>query len=74
MLLMTLLSCAAFAAATLNGPEEPLESKATIDAPVAEVWEAWTTSAGITSWMAPAGEVDFRVGGKYRTSYTKAAT
>ncbi|MCB2156833.1 SRPBCC domain-containing protein [bacterium] len=37
----------------------------TVDAPVEEVWKAWTTEEGITSFFAPAAKIDLRVGGAY---------
>lgn len=46
-----------------------LRHEALIDAPVAEVWEAFTTKKGIESWMVAHGEFDLRVGGKMRTHY-----
>jgi uncharacterized protein YndB with AHSA1/START domain len=52
---------------------QPLVHSAVVDAPVAEVWKAFTTKEGITGWMVPAGEIDLRVGGKMRTSYTKGS-
>lgn len=51
--------------------EEPLVHSAVIAAPRAEVWKAWTTSEGIRKWMVPNGEVELKIGGKFRTSYTK---
>jgi uncharacterized protein YndB with AHSA1/START domain len=36
-----------------------------LDAPIQEVWQAWTTEAGITSFFAPACILDFRPGGAY---------
>ena len=41
----------------------------TVDAPVAEVWGAYTTSEGWMAWAAPKAEVDLRVGGTIRTAY-----
>ena len=52
---------------------QPLVHSAIVDASIAEVWKAWTTREGITSWMVQAGEIDLRVGGKMRTSYTKGS-
>jgi uncharacterized protein YndB with AHSA1/START domain len=40
-----------------------------IDAGVDAVWEAFTTTPGIKSWVAPLAEIDFRVGGKWRANY-----
>ena len=49
--------------------EEPLVTSAVITASVADVWKAFTTTAGIKSWMVAEGDVDLRIGGKMRTGY-----
>ncbi len=46
-----------------------LRHEGIINAPVADVWAAFTTKAGIESWMVPHAEIDLRVGGKMRTHY-----
>jgi uncharacterized protein YndB with AHSA1/START domain len=35
----------------------------------ADVWEALTTTAGVTSWAVPVADVDFRLGGVWESSY-----
>jgi uncharacterized protein YndB with AHSA1/START domain len=40
-----------------------------IEAPVAEVWKAYTTSEGYAAWAAPVVEVDLRAGGSIRSHY-----
>ncbi len=40
-----------------------------IDAGIDDVWEAFTTTAGIKSWVAPLAEIDFKIGGKWRANY-----
>lgn len=40
-----------------------------ISAPAAEVWAAFTTKAGLESWMVPHAEIDLRVGGLMKTNY-----
>jgi uncharacterized protein YndB with AHSA1/START domain len=57
----------------LAAADQPLVHTAIVNAPVSEVWKAWTTKEGITSWMVASGEIDLRVGGKMRTSYTKGS-
>lgn len=49
--------------------DQPLVSHAVIDAPVADVWKAFTTTEGIKSWMVAEGDFDLRIGGKMRTGY-----
>ena len=53
--------------------EAPIVTTAIVDADVKEVWKAWTTGEGIRSWMVAAGEVDLRIGGHLKTSYTKGS-
>ncbi len=57
-------------ALTMQSQAAPLEHVAVVDAPVGEVWKVWTTSEGVKSWMVPSAEVDLRVGGHIRTSYS----
>ncbi len=53
----------------LAAANEPLACSAVVNAPVKEVWKAYTTAKGITSWMVASGTIDLRVGGLIRTSY-----
>jgi uncharacterized protein YndB with AHSA1/START domain len=41
----------------------------TIEAPLAAVWSALTTSEGLQSWMAPHAEIDLRIDGLMRANY-----
>lgn len=50
-----------------------LRHSAVIDAPVAEVWRAYTTAEGMTAWAAPWCQVDLRIGGTIETSYAADA-
>lgn len=40
-----------------------------VNAPILEVWKAFTTKEGIESWMTAHGEIDLSIGGKMRTHY-----
>lgn len=40
-----------------------------VNAPLAQVWAAFTTTEGLRSWMAPQVTIDLRVGGKLKTQY-----
>lgn len=53
--------------------DQPIVTTGVVSAPLKDVWAAWTTNEGITSWMVASGEVDLRIGGAYRTSYTKGS-
>ena len=48
---------------------EPLVHEAVIAAPVAKVWDLWTTSKGLESWMAPHVEIELSIGGLMRSTY-----
>jgi uncharacterized protein YndB with AHSA1/START domain len=42
-----------------------------VNAPVAEVWKAWTTREGMESWMVGKTDFELIVGAIFRTSYDK---
>lgn len=44
-------------------------SEAVIDASAQQAWDAFTTKAGLESWMVAKADVDLRVGGMMRTRY-----
>ena len=56
---------AAGAATALGQSERMLHADFTVDAPIKDVWNAWTTPEGIATFFAPAGHVDLRVDGTY---------
>jgi uncharacterized protein YndB with AHSA1/START domain len=47
------------------GSERRISGEAVVDAPVSDVWRAWTTPEGIASFFAPECSIDLRVGGAY---------
>ncbi len=53
----------------LAGPtlamERAIEKEVLVDATVDQVWEAWTTRAGILGFFAPDAEIDARVDGAF---------
>lgn len=53
--------------------ERAVYAEATIDAPLSEVWQAWTTEAGVRSFFAPACRVDLRLQGAYEMYFDLAA-
>lgn len=65
-LLILVLCCAGLVAAQ---DTRAIVSESEIDAPVEEVWKAFTTKEGIESWMVPVAEIDLRIGGAMRTNY-----
>ena len=60
-LVSLLLACGA----TATAQERAVNKEVTIAAPVAAVWQSWTSKAGIESFFAPQAEVDARVGGAF---------
>jgi uncharacterized protein YndB with AHSA1/START domain len=52
----------------------PVVHEGVIDASVEDVWDAFTTKAGIESWMVAHADITLTVGGKMRTTYNKDAT
>ena len=49
--------------------ERVLVQEVLVEAPIADVWQAYTTSAGWMAWASPLAEVDLRAGGTIRTHY-----
>jgi uncharacterized protein YndB with AHSA1/START domain len=71
---IVLASCIALAVAQTAGtPPDSIVSQAIVGAPAERVWEAFTTKAGMESWMAANGDIEPRVGGRMRTSHRKDA-
>ena len=50
---------------TAVAAERAIDKEVLVDATVDQVWEAWTTKAGITSFFAPDADIDARVGGAF---------
>ena len=63
-----------FGATTLAHAGRTLVNEADIDATPSEVWRAWTTEEGFTSWAVAKARIDFRVGGEFVTSYIAEST
>ncbi|MBS0434433.1 MAG: SRPBCC domain-containing protein [Proteobacteria bacterium] len=53
--------------------ERSLDKEVLVPAPIAEVWAAWTTREGITSFLAPDAEIDARVGGAFHVHFDPLA-
>jgi len=50
-----------------------IEHEIEVDAPVAEVWTAWTTNEGVKTFFAPASNVDLKVDGPYEIFFDPEA-
>ena len=64
--LASVLSCLLLSVAPLaEAAERSIDKEVVVAASVDEVWDAWTTRAGITSFFAPDAKIDPRVGGAF---------
>ena len=53
--------------------ERAIDKEVTVAAPVAAVWQSWTSKAGIESFFAPQAEIDPRVGGAFHIHFDPLA-
>lgn len=56
-------------ASICGAQERALTKQVIVPAPIDSVWRAWTTRAGIVSFMAPDAEIDARVGGAFHIHF-----
>jgi len=54
-------------------PWRVIRKDVSVDAPVKDVWEAWTTEEGVRSFFAPASHIEFHVGGAYEILFDPTA-
>ena len=69
---LTLVAAGIFA--TRVGAQDVIAVEGVVNAPVATVWKAWTTAAGLKAWLAPHADFDLRVGGLMRSNYDQKGT
>ncbi|MCU0760317.1 MAG: SRPBCC domain-containing protein [Steroidobacteraceae bacterium] len=50
----------------------PIEASIVVDAPLDEVWEAWTTSAGVPTFLGFEAQVEARPRGTFRVTFERA--
>ena len=55
-------------------PEKALIFEVTIPTPRAAVWQAFTTSDGLSTWLTPGAVVDLRKGGEWTAHFPGGAT
>jgi len=55
-------------------PEKALIFEVTVPATRAAVWEAFTTSAGLSTWLTPGAVVDLREGGEWTAHFPGGST
>lgn len=49
--------------------ERAIDKQVVVAAPIEAVWSAWTTKAGIESFMAPEADIDARAGGAFHIHF-----
>ena len=55
-------------------PEKVLILAVTVPAPLPAVWQAFTTSEGLSTWLTPGAVVDLRVGGEWTAHFPGGGT
>ena len=55
-------------------PWRIIRHEVSVEAPIEDVWEAWTTEQGVHSFFAPASRIDLCVGGAYEILFDPAAS
>ena len=56
-----------------RGAERAIDADVVVQAPVAEVWKAWTTTAGVKTFFAPDANVELRVDGPFEIYFNPMA-
>jgi uncharacterized protein YndB with AHSA1/START domain len=59
---------------TRASSEKMLRVEVTVPAPRAEVWKAFATSEGLSSWLAPNSNVELRPGGEWMVHFPGGST
>jgi uncharacterized protein YndB with AHSA1/START domain len=72
-LAMAALAAASIAAGPAAAGDRVLRGEATLEAPVQDVWNAWTTEDGIRTFFAPDAHVDLQVDGLYEVFFDPSA-
>jgi uncharacterized protein YndB with AHSA1/START domain len=67
-------SASAAMAASADAPEKMLRVEITVPAPRAEVWKAFATSEGLSTWLAPNSNVELRKGGEWMVHFPGGST
>ena len=65
---------AADKAANGTAGEQALVIEVTVPAPIGEVWKAFTTSEGLSTWLTPNAVVDLREGGEWTAHFPGGST
>lgn len=57
-----------------NAAEKALVIEVVVPAPIGDVWKAFTTSEGLSTWLAPNAVVDLREGGEWTAKFPGGST
>ncbi len=68
---LAILLSVLFMSANTCAQDDRLVDEFEVEASVDDVWNAFTTTEGLKSWVAPLADIDFRIGGKWRANYNK---
>ncbi len=80
MKILVLATCLSLPPALAQGTEKPVKMAAvdkilvlevTVPAPIGEVWKAFSTSEGLSTWLTPSAVVDLREGGEWTGSFSR---
>jgi uncharacterized protein YndB with AHSA1/START domain len=79
VLVVALIATMAFAQDSGKGTkpsaaEKVLMVEVTVPAPLADVWKAFTTSEGLSTWLTPGAVVDLREGGEWTARFPGGST
>ncbi len=66
LLMLALLVCS-----SVFGQDNRVVAHFEVEASIDDVWNAFTTTQGLKSWVAPLADIDLRIGGKWRANYNK---
>lgn len=71
MKLLALLTFVVYlsASAVQARASESIVTEGVVSASVTDVWNAWATTAGLKSWLAPHADIDLRIDGLMRSNY-----
>ena len=61
-------------AASSDATDKMLRLEITVPAPRAEVWKAFATSEGLSTWLAPNSNVELRPGGEWMVHFPGGST
>ena len=69
-----LLLSVARRAAQMVAADKALVLEVTVPAPLGAVWQAFTTSEGLSTWLTPGAVVDLREGGEWTAHFPGGST